>query len=161
MALSACYVNMTVWLCISATTYKQGIVASGQSVWQVLSQLKKKSQKKWDRARQWWHMPLIPALRRQRQADFWVRGQPGLQSEFQDSQDYTEKPRLEKKNEMECLQRTLALFSESTWCFTTIHNSSFRVFNAFFYHLRALHNSGVHACMQTKTSIHINWKQIF
>jgi hypothetical protein len=97
MALSACYVNMTVWLCISATTYKQGIVASGQSVWQVLSQLKKKSQKKWDRARQWWHMPLIPALRRQRQADFWVRGQPGLQSEFQDSQDYTEKPRLEKK----------------------------------------------------------------
>jgi hypothetical protein len=32
----------------------------------------------------------------QRQADFWVRGQPGLQSEFQDSQDYTEKPCLEK-----------------------------------------------------------------
>jgi hypothetical protein len=32
---------------------------------------------------------LIPALGRQRQADFWVRGQPGLQSEFQDSQGYT------------------------------------------------------------------------
>jgi hypothetical protein len=46
--------------------------------------------------RAWWHMPLIPALRRQRQADFWVRGQPGLQSEFQDSQGYTEKPCLEK-----------------------------------------------------------------
>jgi hypothetical protein len=30
--------------------------------------------------------PLIPALGRQRQVDFWVRGQPGLQSEFQDSQ---------------------------------------------------------------------------
>jgi hypothetical protein len=30
----------------------------------------------------WWRMPLIAALRRQRQADFWVRGQPGLQSEF-------------------------------------------------------------------------------
>jgi hypothetical protein len=44
----------------------------------------------------WWHMPLIPALGRQRQADFWVRGQPGLQSEFQDSQGYTEKPCLEK-----------------------------------------------------------------
>jgi hypothetical protein len=44
----------------------------------------------------WWHIPLIPALRRQRQADFWVRGQPGLQSEFQDSQDYTEIPCLEK-----------------------------------------------------------------
>jgi hypothetical protein len=29
---------------------------------------------------EWWHMPLIPALRRQRQADFWIRGQPGLQS---------------------------------------------------------------------------------
>jgi hypothetical protein len=31
-----------------------------------------------------------------RQADFWVRGQPGLQSELQDSQGYTEKPCLEK-----------------------------------------------------------------
>jgi hypothetical protein len=44
----------------------------------------------------WWHMPLIPALGRQRQADFWVRGQPGLQSELQDSQGYTEKPCLKK-----------------------------------------------------------------
>jgi hypothetical protein len=42
-------------------------------------------------------MPLIPALGRQRQADFWVRGQPGLQSEFQDSQGYSEKPCLEKQ----------------------------------------------------------------
>jgi hypothetical protein len=41
-------------------------------------------------------MPLIPALGRQRQADFWVRGQADLQSEFQDSQGYTEKPCLEK-----------------------------------------------------------------
>jgi hypothetical protein len=41
--------------------------------------------------------PLIPALGRQRQANFWVRGLPGLQSEFQDSQGYTEKPCLEKK----------------------------------------------------------------
>jgi hypothetical protein len=40
--------------------------------------------------------PLIPALGRQRQADFLVRGQPGLQSEFLDSQSYTEKPCLEK-----------------------------------------------------------------
>jgi hypothetical protein len=45
----------------------------------------------------WWRTPLIPALSRKRQADFWVRGQPGLQSEFQDSQSYTEKPCLEKK----------------------------------------------------------------
>jgi hypothetical protein len=32
-----------------------------------------------------------------RQVDFWVWGQLGLQSEFQDSQDYTEKPCLEKQ----------------------------------------------------------------
>jgi hypothetical protein len=42
-------------------------------------------------------MPLIPALGRQRQADFWVPGQPGLQSEFQASQGNTEKPCLEKQ----------------------------------------------------------------
>jgi hypothetical protein len=47
-------------------------------------------------AGQWWCTPLIPALGRQRQADFWVQGQPGLQSEFQDSQDCTEKPCLKK-----------------------------------------------------------------
>jgi hypothetical protein len=45
----------------------------------------------------WWLMPLIPALGRQRQVDFWVRGQPGLQSELQDSQGYTEKPCLKTK----------------------------------------------------------------
>jgi hypothetical protein len=44
-------------------------------------------------------MPLIPALGRQREADFWVRGQPGLQSKFQDSQGYTEKPCLEKNKQ--------------------------------------------------------------
>jgi hypothetical protein len=31
--------------------------------------------------------------------DFWVQGQPGLQSEFQDSQGYTEKPCLEKQKQ--------------------------------------------------------------
>ena len=41
----------------------------------------------------------MPALGRQRQADFWVRGQPSLQSEFQDSQGYTEKPCLEKQKQ--------------------------------------------------------------
>jgi hypothetical protein len=41
-------------------------------------------------------MTLIPALGRQRQADLWVWDQPGLQSEFQDSQGYTEKPCLKR-----------------------------------------------------------------
>jgi hypothetical protein len=50
------------------------------------------------RSQAWWLTPLIPALGRQRQTDFWVRGQPGLQSEFQDSQGYTEKPCLKKQN---------------------------------------------------------------
>jgi hypothetical protein len=58
----------------------------------------------------WWRTPLIPALGRQRQANFWVRGQPGLQSEFQDSQGYKEKPCLEKtkktkQNKMKWQQR--------------------------------------------------------
>jgi hypothetical protein len=46
----------------------------------------------------WQHTPLIPALERQRQVDFCVQGQPGLQSEFQDSQGYTEKPCLKQTN---------------------------------------------------------------
>ena len=43
-------------------------------------------------------MPLIPALGGQRQVDFWVWGQPGLQSDFQDSQGYTAKPYFKKPN---------------------------------------------------------------
>ena len=56
-------------------------------------------------ARQWWRMPLIPAFGKQRQADFWVRGQLGLQSEFQDSQGYTEKPCLKKKQKTKQQQK--------------------------------------------------------
>jgi len=41
-------------------------------------------------------MPLIPVLGRQKQVELRVQGQPGLQSEFQDNQGYTEKPCLEK-----------------------------------------------------------------
>jgi hypothetical protein len=54
----------------------------------------------------WWCTSLIPALGRERQAGFWVRGQPGLQSEFQVSQGYTEKPCLgkkKKKKKKKCL----------------------------------------------------------
>jgi hypothetical protein len=48
----------------------------------------------------WWLTPLIPALGgRQRQVNFWVQGQPGLQSEFQDSHGYTEKPCLKKQKQ--------------------------------------------------------------
>jgi hypothetical protein len=52
------------------------------------------SKKNWG-SQVWWRTPLIPALGRQRQVDFWVQGQPGLQSKFQDSRGYTEKPCLE------------------------------------------------------------------
>ena len=48
-------------------------------------------------AEQWWCTPLSPELGRQKQADFWVRVQPGLQSEFKDSQGDTEKPCLKKR----------------------------------------------------------------
>jgi hypothetical protein len=40
---------------------------------------------------------LIPALRKQKQADFWVWGQPGLWSKFKDSQSYLERPCLQTK----------------------------------------------------------------
>ena len=49
-------------------------------------------------AGRWWRTPLIPALGRQNQVDFWIWGQPGLQNEFQDGQGYTEKPCLRKQN---------------------------------------------------------------
>jgi hypothetical protein len=50
------------------------------------------------------------ALGRQRQEDFWVWGQPGLQSEFQDSQGYTKKPCLEKNQKKKKLKETYYFF---------------------------------------------------
>jgi hypothetical protein len=66
-------------------------------------------------SRAWWHMPLIPALGRQRQADFWVRGQPGLQSEFQDSQGYTEKPFVEKRKKRETVFLSMSMWRVQVW----------------------------------------------
>jgi hypothetical protein len=90
---------------------------------------------KWQlQSRAWWHMPLIPALGKQRQADFWVRGQPGLQSEFQDSQDYTEKPCLKKpkkggwwdgsvgKGTRLLFRRSEVQIPATTWWLTTTRN---------------------------------------
>jgi hypothetical protein len=37
-----------------------------------------------------------PSIWEAEAGDFWVRGQPGLQREFQDSQGFTEKPCLKK-----------------------------------------------------------------
>ena len=44
-----------------------------------------------------------PSTGGQMQTDFWVRGQPGLQSELQGSQGYTEKPCLEKTKKKKSL----------------------------------------------------------
>jgi hypothetical protein len=40
-----------------------------------------------------------PSTREAEAGDFWVWGQPGLQSELQDSQGYTEKPCLKKQKQ--------------------------------------------------------------
>ena len=63
---------------------------------------------------QWWRMPLIPALGRQRQVDSWVWGQLGLQREFQDSQSYTEKPCPKKPKPNK--QKSTELFLKCVLC---------------------------------------------
>jgi hypothetical protein len=63
---------------------------------------------------------LILALGRQRQVDFWVRGQPGLQSEFQDSQGYTEKPCLEKTKKKKKYRLILSAYIPEVTIFPTI-----------------------------------------
>ena len=66
-------------------------------------------------------MDLIPALRRQRQVDLQVRGQPHLQSEFQDSQGYTEKSCLEKKRNKQ-MERLGGKEKESSCLFIVLQN---------------------------------------
>jgi hypothetical protein len=67
----------------------------------------------------WWCTPLIPTLGRQRQVDFWVWGQPGLQSEFQDSHGYREKPCLEKQNKTKKMATFSTSQTPSTCCWST------------------------------------------
>ena len=51
-------------------------------------------------------MPLIPALGRQRYTDLWFRGQPGLQSEFQDRQGYSGKNKQTNKQKQNLFWKT-------------------------------------------------------
>ena len=81
---------------VLSTLIKQLQLQGNQTSWGFWGHLPCSHAHKSHKAQQWWCTPLIPALGRQRQADFWVWGQHGLQSEFQESQGYTEKPYLEK-----------------------------------------------------------------
>jgi hypothetical protein len=67
----------------------------------------------------WWHT-FDPSTREaERQVDFWVPGQPGVQSECQDSQGYTEKPCLEptktKKTNKEQNKQTKNILSPNNY----------------------------------------------
>jgi hypothetical protein len=71
-----------------------------QQVWKVILACYKRSQCyencHWSRIISWEEMAHAFDPRTwESEVDFWVRGQHGLQSEFQDSQGYTEKPCLE------------------------------------------------------------------
>jgi hypothetical protein len=58
-----------------------------------------------------WHMPLIPALGRQRQADLHEFEATLVYTEFQENQDYTEKPYLKKTNKKTTKKRGHLAFS--------------------------------------------------
>ena len=115
-------------------------------------QLKRISLKFGNLARQWWHMPLIPALGRQKQVDFWVQGQPGLQSEFQESQGYTEKPCLKNKQTNKSIlnyTRTPGRYHHSPPCtvnlgqLVQVSKFSFYKDSGLLFLLIHLHNSSV------------------
>ena len=72
---------------------------------------KSKKKKKTKKKNQQTQTPLIPALRSQRQADFWVWREPGLQSEFLDSQGYTLKRCLEKPQQQQNKKKQTKTFS--------------------------------------------------
>ena len=76
-----------------------------------------KQRQKLPSSQEWWHRPLIPALGWQRQSHFWVQCQPGLQSEFQDSEGYTEKPCLDKtKNKKQKKNKTTTTTTKKNHC---------------------------------------------
>jgi hypothetical protein len=81
-----------------------------------------------------------PSTRRQRQADFWVQGQPGLQSEFQDSQGYTEKPCLEKPktNKQTNKQNVLTALTEDPSSVPSTHIG--QLTTAYNFSSRDIHN---------------------
>ena len=93
--------------------------------WKLNQNIKQQTHLPWHTlpAGQWWRTPLIPAVGRQRQEVFWVRGQPGLQSEFQDSWGYTEKPYLEK-NKTKQTNKTSKPASTVTHFLSQGHTSS-------------------------------------
>jgi hypothetical protein len=103
-------------------------------------------------AGQWWRIPLIPALRRQRQADFWVRGQPGLQSEFQDSQGYTEKTLSRKRTKQNKTKQNKTKQNKETnkrYLCTSIHCMLGTLPLIYFYHsfIKAwIWRHGTHIC---------------
>jgi hypothetical protein len=65
----------------------------------------------------WWCTPLIPALGRQRQVDFWVRGQPGLQRSFRTARAIQSNPvsKIKKKKKRE----------QDFFCVHGLHQSRF------------------------------------
>jgi hypothetical protein len=67
-------------------------------------------------------MSLISALRRQRQADFSVLGQPELVSKFQVSQSCVERPCLKETNKKEQQKRERKEIMEkfNLWASTTV-----------------------------------------
>ena len=109
-----------------------------------------------------WRTPLIPALGRQRQ-DFWVWGQPGLQSEFQDSQGYTEKPCLgktktktkKKKMWTECLLQQSHPRSNGAILFPHLHYFSFPTFNL----LQVVIKKDLTFLSSTRKNKTVLWKQ--
>ena len=97
-------------------------------------------------ARQWWcTTPLVPAFGRQKQADFWVPGQPGLQSEFQEGQDYI-KPTCLKNQTNKGTTHTLLfphLYQHNVPCFSEISMMLWSAWSPFQSHFPGVGAGGI------------------